>query len=256
MQRKIYSQTLKRAKLVIEKNSSANSWGTIKDFVVTLGAASGIIGGVLWMGGRFFAYGYFERMNIPLYFLSFSAGEYTEVYLTTILLRIILFFTTNLPVFLSIIFLSLVTGIVLWLIQKRYKKLKLRDALVKIENINNKSLIISLIVLFFTSFFVAYSSGDAAAQYSLMNSRAITVYSSDMLPLGTTLTAIETNQQDPLFEYTGLYLLTRNNGKYYLFRELDAATCRPKQIYIVADSDLISVNIGESISLPKCSATP
>jgi len=100
---------------------------------------------------------------------------------------------------------------------------------------------------------MAYSSGDAAAQYFLMNSRTVTVYSREMLPLGITPTANTLNQQPSLFEYKDLFLLTHNNGKYYLFRELDIATCKPKQIFIVADNDLISVNIGESVSFPKCS---
>ena len=146
MPKKILSQTLKRPKSLAQKDpgeSQSSSWAKIKDFVVTLGAASGILAGVLWMGGRFYAYGYFERMNIPIYFLNFSSAEYAEVYLTSVVTKLIIPIISNFLAIAIGIVLALVAGIILRIAQRRYKKLKFKDALIKIENISNRFLVIT-----------------------------------------------------------------------------------------------------------------
>ncbi len=259
MPRKIYSQTLRRAKPTIEKSpneQTPNSWHKIKDFVVTLGATTGILAGVLWMGGRFYAYGYFERMNIPLYFLSFSTAEYAETYVTSIVGNIFTYISSRFQTLPIAIALIIAIALTLWLIQKHYTKLKIREAIAKIEEVNNRLLVIGFIALFLLSFLQAYKNGADAAEYIMENSQSITIYSKDLLPLKTPSIINVSNERSPLYEYTDFYLLTYNNGKYYFFREFDLENCKPKQVYIIKDNDTISVNIENNSTPLQCSATP
>lgn len=259
MQRKIYSQTLRRVKPIIEKSlnqQTPNSWHKIKDFVVTLGAATGILAGVLWMGGRFYAYGYFERMNIPIYFLSFSTAEYAETYVTSIVGNIVTYISSHFQMIILELILIIAVALILWLVQKRYKNIKIREAINKIEKISNNFIIVGYIALFFLSFLQAYKNGADAAEYIIRNSQSISFYSKDLLPLKNSSTVIVSDQNDTLYEYTGFYLLTYNNGKYYFFRELDITNCKPKQVYIIKDNDTISVNVENSFAPLQCSVTP
>jgi len=251
---------LKRSKpnrQVISVESQPDDWARTKDFIVTFGAMSGILAGVLWMGGRFYAYGYFERMNIPIYFLSFSAGEYAETYITSITGNILSYIFAHTLAILVAVIIVLVIALILWVVQKFYKNLKLLEAVEKINNINHRFLAISFFILFLFSFIAAYNNGGVAAYYAMTHARPTTVYSRDLLPLGVPSLVSTSDNKSLLYEFTGLYLLTFNNGKYYLFRELDLTTCKPKQVYIVPDSASISINIqSESLAFPNCSVSP
>lgn len=259
MPKKILSQTLRRTRsLIINKlnEPQPNSWIKIKDFVVTLGAATGILAGVLWMGGRFYAYGYFERMNIPLYFLSFSTAEYAETYVTSIIGNIFSYISSNFQTIFIGIALAIVIGLILRVIQNRYKKLKIRETIEKIDRLNNRFLVVFSCILFLLSFIAAYNNGSDAAYHAMTDSRSITIYSKDLLPLGTPSITTAPDQKSYLYEFTDLYLLTYNNGKYYLFSEFDLTDCKPKRVYIISDSSSISVNMGNTSPLPQCTIAP
>lgn len=245
MAKRNLSQTFKRPRQFVKENpvEKSSTWERVRDVIVTLGAASGILAGVLWMGGRFYAYGYFDRMNIPLYFLSFSAGEYAETYITSITGNILVFFIHYAKFIPVILVAGLIFGIVIWAIQKRYKKLKIREAVDKVYNLNNRLLVMLSLVLFLLSFAAAYDGGNTAAYYMLTNSYPVTVYSKDLLSLGTPSVVSSSDNKSSLYEFTGLYLLTYNSGKYYFFKELDLTTCKPKDVYIASDNDLIGINI-------------
>ena len=260
MSKKIQSQILKRFRPPIGKDfreSQFSSWTRIKDFIVTFGAASGVLAGVLWMGGRFYAYGYFERIHIPLYFLSFSAGEYAETYVTSIFANIITYMIANFWQILIVIILVIAVSLVLSVIQSRFKKLKIHEAVITIDNIGHRLLAISFVMLLFLSFFIAYNNGNAAASHTLANGQSVTVYSTELLPLGSPSTLKTPVQNSSLYAFTDLYLLTYNNGKYYFFTELDLVTCKPKQVYVVPDSSVAGVKINESsLAFPKCAISP
>jgi hypothetical protein len=245
MPKRILSQTLKRSKPNIRENSAEqpSAWAKLRDSLVTLGAASGILTGILWLGGRFYAFGYFGRMTVPIYFLNFPFGEYAENYVIYTAVDIIKFISDHFSLFaLEIILLALVM-IVLGVIQKKYKELKIREAVLNFENLNNKLLVALSVLLFLYSFLNAYRDGSNSAYYTLTHGQSVAVFSRDLLPLGTPSVVTAPNQNSSLYEFTGLYLLTYNSNKYYLFRELDLTTCKPKEIYIISDNDSISANI-------------
>ncbi|MBI3172911.1 MAG: hypothetical protein HYZ25_04275 [Chloroflexi bacterium] len=252
MQRKIYSQTLKHTKQAIDKGVNENvssSWQRVKNFVVTLGTISGVLAGVLWLGGRFYAYGYFERMNIPIYFLAFTPGEYAEVYMTSVLSTIMIIIEANIWNILAVLVLIAFTALLLRLIQNIYKTLKIKEAVLKLDKINQNFVIISTITFFLLTFFIAYNNGQAAANNILTESKSVTIYSNgDLLPIGDSTHVSNSS----LRMTSGLYLLTYNNEKYYFFRELDPVSCKPIQVYIIPDNQLVSVVIEESSRNISC----
>jgi len=245
MPKRILSQTLKRSKLNMKEKPSElpSGWSKIRDLVVTLGTASGILTGVLWLGGRFYAFGYFSRLNIPIYFLNFLFGEYAENYILYNLVGLVTFIIKNFYVFaISILASSILAFLYLWITRKR-NKANVLNTVSRIENINNKFLTFVLVLVFLYSFINAYRGGDLNASYVLDNRQSITVYSKDFLPLGMVSVITAPDQSSSLYEFTGLYLLTYNSGKYYFFKELDLTTCKPKDVYVISDTDSISVNI-------------
>ena len=75
----------------------------------------------------------------------------------------------------------------------------------------------------------------------IKNSYLVDIYSTNSLPLeqgnvveGTT---------PAITHYRNLHLLTFNNGKYYLFRELDTSTCKPREVFVVEESQNIHLVI-------------
>lgn len=252
MQKKIRSQTLRRIQPGVDKRhngDSSSSWIKIKDFLVTLAAVSGILASVLWIGGRFYAYGYFEQMNIPLYFLSFSPGEYAETYVISIIANIITYVFTHVFQLLIAIIFIFVAVLLLHAIQNRYKELKIREAIYKIDSATQNLTILSIILLLLLSFMAAYNNGQTAANHSLAKSQPVTLYSKELLSSDVLKSTIVPNQDSSLYLTTGLYLLTYNNGKYYLFKELDPISCKPKHVFIIPDNELTSVIVEEASPL-------
>lgn len=236
-----------------------DNWGKFRDFVVMLGAASGIFVGVLWLGGRFYAYGYYTRIGVPLYFLDFSIWEYGENYILTIFIGVMKFILDNFWMGVTEIIGLAIVFIILWVIQKLWKNLKIRKAFDVIERINKKFLMVLYIAAFFLSFLSVYRQGDDDAYRSLIQARSVTVYSKEFLALDSPSIIMAPDQGSSLYKFSGLRLSTYNSGKYYLFRELeqDQASCKPQQVFVVTDNDSITLLIDGTPETPlPCSAPP
>jgi hypothetical protein len=216
---------------------------SIQEAITVLGGITGIIVAILWLGGRFYADGYFSAMNIPSYQINFSIWEYAE----TSWMRLIFYFLEKIYaplVLLATIFLAIFLSTAI--LQHIFPKLKIVDALKNLESEINKlrksyrpifvfSLSSYFIYLMLLAFLDINASGYAVGRSSVLTkSYSIEVYSKSTLPLGAG--HVVPNVPSTLIKYHGLHLLTYNNGKYYLFRDIDPITCKPIQVFIVADS--------------------
>jgi hypothetical protein len=47
--------------------------------------------------------------------------------------------------------------------------------------------------------------------------------------------------EQPVYQYQGFHLIVHANGRYILFRNLDPGTCRPTDVFIIHDDQIISV---------------
>lgn len=216
---------------------------SIQEAVSILGGITGIIVATLWLAGRFYMAGYFSAMNIPAFQINFSVWEYAEAAWS----RVILYFLINIfvPLVLaSSVALASLVGILT--LQRMFPKLKLVGLLdgitVKAQNLPRrfKSVLTFVLIIYLIYILLDLSTNlNASGQEQgritvLTRSYAVEVFSKEYLALGSP--EIMSNTTPTLMHYRGLRLLTFNNGKYYLFRDVDPVTCRPAQVFIISDN--------------------
>jgi hypothetical protein len=215
----------------------------IQEAVSILGGITGIIVAILWLAGRFYMAGYFGAMNIPAFQINFSVWEYAEAAWS----RVILYFLRQIfiPLILasSVALASLVTILAL---QSLFPKLKLvgllEGIILQVQNLPGrfKSVLAFVLIMYFIYILLDMSTNinvsgqDQGRVTVLTRSYAVEVYSKDYLPLGSP--EVMSNTTPTLMHYSGLRLLTFNNGRYYLFRDVDPITCRPSQVFIISDN--------------------
>lgn len=222
----------------------------IQEAVSILGGITGTIVGILWLAGRFYMAGYFSAMNIPVFQINFSVWEYAEAAWS----RVILYFLIN--IFVPLILASsiaLASLVAILALQRLFPKLKLVALLegitLRAQNLPErfKSVIAFVLIMYFIYILLDLSTNlnssgqDQGRATVLTRSYAVEVYSKDYLPLGPL--QVMPNTTPALLHYSGLRLLTFNNGKYYLFRDVDPITCRPLQVFIISDNPDVHLTV-------------
>lgn len=226
----------------------------VKEIIGSLVAAGGLFVAVLWVAGRVCASGYFEAMNIPMYHTSFSIWEYAEVaWFPLILYSLITVVVISLTAW--IIFL-LANFVFSRLAHRLEKNIKRRPP--KIPNgprLPAATMFIvaylaacGLVLLFvvITSFgFIFLFGQDLGRHVVLESAKQIEVITNTPQVLGVPkiISSTVNSTTSTLYVYEGLRLLTYNEGKYYLFREIDPVTCRPKLVYVINEKQYVQVNI-------------
>jgi hypothetical protein len=236
---------------------------SIQESISILGGMTGIIVAILWLAGRFYMAGYFSAMNIPAFQINFSVWEYTEAAWS----RVILYFLINIfvPSILasSVALASIVAILALQQIFPRLKLVELLDGVtVQAQNLPRrfKSILAFVLIIYLIYILLDLSTNlNASGQEQgrvtvLTRSYAVEVFSKEYLPLGAP--AIMSNTTPTLMHYRGLRLLTFNNGKYYLFRDVDPITCRPAQVFIISDNPDVHLTVSpiEPVEAP-CAGT-
>jgi hypothetical protein len=216
---------------------------TIQEAVSILGGITGIIVAILWIAGRFYAAGYYSAMNIPSFQVNFSIWEYAEVSW----LKLIFFFLRKIyPLLVSVAAIFFFVPLFASVLQRIFPTLKVFDLvrslalqIKRAPSSMSYMLVFSIIVYFSYLLLLALVDINRTGQVEGKNvvftsSYTVEVYSSFFLPLGTP--NVMSNTDPTLLRYEGLRLLTFNNGKYYLFRDIDPVTCKPSQVFIIPES--------------------
>jgi hypothetical protein len=254
------------ARLVIvrdgEKTFRKPMLDILREWVGLITASAGAFAVLLYLAGRSYAGGYFSSMNIPAYQVSFTLWEYGEVGWVPLLLYpvgMILIVS-----FLSWVFNSLFDWIsprfrqfVQWLRQviKRWfpnlqfpeKSQETRDwfAITK----NTFFVFLVIIVLIFT-LSVAADFGKTNGRLAVLEKAPqVELVSQSIIPLDDTNIVESLPDVNGTYVYTGLRLLTFNDGKYYLFKDIDPITCKPIKVYIIETSEDIRINLLSPASL-------
>jgi hypothetical protein len=243
MPRRIQRKPIRQIREKVAGEQAVTQGINIQGLITVLGGITGIIVAILWTAGRFYAAGYFGAMNIPAFQINFSVWEYAEV----AWLKLIFYFLNRIyPIVLLLAIVPLATLILAFLLQRIFRRLKLIDAANKIvsrfgrlRSAISYIAVFTIIVIFSYVLLQAFVDINRSGQFEgkevvLSSSYAVQVYSKDYLPLGPP--KVITNTTSTLMEYNGLRLLTFNNGKYYLFRDIDPVTCKPSQVFVVTDS--------------------
>jgi len=189
-------------------------------------------------------------MNIPAFQINFSVWEYAELAWSRLIFYFLAKIYAPLIITASVAFTSFIAILIL---QRIFPTLKLIDLLQgmvsRVENFPRRlrGLFVFVLIMYFIYILLdVFIEINQSGQYEgrlavLTRSYGVEVYSKDSMPLGTP--KMMPNTTPVLMEYSGLRLLTFNNGKYYLFREVDPTTCRPAQVFIISDSPDVHLTV-------------
>lgn len=261
--------------LISEKKSALES---LREMIGLVSAGAGIFVALLYLAGRSFASGYFSAMNIPNYQVSFSLWEYGEVAWIPLLLYPIGMMTLSgfLGGVLNIILDWLSPSIVRflsWLKNKitiksprfrfpeSIRETKLWFAITK----SSFSILILIGLVILTLQFVSGFGRLNGQLHILQDSAQVELISTSPKALDdNNLSPVQSSGKD-YYIYKGFHLSTFNNGKYYLFKEIDPFTCKPLKVYVINAEQNLQVNLLPATSLashcqkdtsPQVIATP
>jgi hypothetical protein len=241
--------------------SSTSPSGTLKkllqqgkEAVAIWGGLAGLLVAVMWILGRAYARGYFEdAMGIPLYHLKFSTWEYGEPAWLILLVE-------GVVILLSGISLSFVVDFV-------YSRIRMPEMIRQSQLIQRLKKPLAVSIVFVVPLILTILFQESARKVGAdMGYRVVTekgieldLVSNTPLQLGSSKTLSNTivSETDSLFSYQDYRLLTFNEGRYFVFQQVDYATCRPKHIYIIDEDQLVQVKMEPASALsPGCTSLP
>lgn len=231
------------------KKSNSSSTTTVRDVVGILAGIGGFIVFYFWVAGRMFAAGYFGAMNIPSFMVSFQIWEYIEQSWSRLLFILLLYLIAG-----SILLLVL-SSLWHWLsvfvhnfTKAITKKIEFSIPRIDLHLPNLKANIYLLRQLFRAGLFLLLFS------FLLFYIFLMGINNGNLVVLNAQTVTVTTSNDNPLlFNNRELKLLAYNQGKYYVFEQIDPATCLPK-VMIIRESDITYVELGprSSIDLPTC----
>lgn len=238
------------------QTNSKGAFESLREVIGLIGAGTGIFAALLYLAGRSYAAGYFEAMNIPSYQVSFSMWEYGEVaWLPLLLYPIgIIVVTGFLMGILNRIldFLSpLLKRIVNWIktkITAKKPRLNLPESSSETEfwfSLAKRAffflLLVSLVV--FTLQFV-YGFGQINGRLHMEQfAKSIEIISPIPLPLDDNNVSPVPSSGQEYYVYEGLHLLTVNEKKYFVFRDVDPITKKPLKVYVIEGNQSLQINL-------------
>lgn len=240
-----------RYEKVVKQQSTVENLN-IQEAVTILGGIAGLIVAILWLAGRFYMAGYLGAMNIPAFQVSFSVWEYAEASWS----RLIFYFLSR--IYLPLVIIATVvlsSALVAYFLQRIFPKLRMIDALEAIvsqavnfqrnfRGVLTFAFIIYFVYILLEVFIAINGSGAGEGRKAVLEeSYTIEVYSKDSIPLGPSEPA--PNVPSTFNHYSGFRLLTHNNGKYYLFQEIDPTTCKPLKVFVITDTQDIYFVLGD-----------
>jgi hypothetical protein len=262
MPRRFQYQPKRYAARKIPREQTSTGYISIQEILTILGGVTGVIIAILWVAGRFYAAGYFGAMNIPAFQINFSIWEYAELSW----LKLIFFFLKK--IYLPLVILAGISLVPLlaFILQGIFPKLKIFDTVKnivsQIRRLSGIGYVLAFSIIIYFSYLLLLSFIDInrtgqveGKNIVLTSSYAVEVFSRDFLPIGTA--KVLSNTAPTLMQYSGLRLLTFNNGKYYLFRDLDPVTCKPSQVFIIPDTPEIHITLSAIVPIDvPCTITP
>ncbi len=273
--------------------ASGTAWlPPLKELISILGGTSAVFAVILWYAGRRYAEAYFTAMGIPWTQINLSLWDYAELGWPNIWLILVilggfvlfgLVFSDYMPPISRLKNRGRIVGVGFALVVALYILVVL---LVSDQTIKDAVAVVVGIIILFAMFSLVGWSGGSRGFRIMMIVYSFTVVLNVLLLFGDFargtgrvdgqnyaasdvsevrftlaepfLTNAPTNTRpsasgNVLFDYEGFYLLRYNDGRYFLFKQLNAQ-CQPDKIYTVKDSDIRSIEYSSS-PRPKCVPT-
>ena len=219
-----------------------------KDLISLITGIGGVVIFYFWIAGRMYAAGYFTAMNIPIYMVNFPTWEYIEQSWFRLLLFLVIYTLTG------TILLTLIRTIWHWLILllRKFVPEKVRNLFRSFRPLSRLMFpdlqpsirlfrylfnVLIILILFSILLIYIFLIGLHNGNKNVFSAQSIEISSSSNTP----------------FQYSNLRLLTYNQGKYFVFNEIDQTTCKP-QVMVLDESYITAIEIGQTamINFPEC----
>lgn len=251
---------------------------SLRDWIGVITAGASIFAALLYLAGRSYATGYFESMNIPGYQVSFSIWEYGEVaWLPLLLYPVLMLFSCGclagviglIKEWVYDVFIKrLINRFIKWIFNfsllvrlRKWLSQKIRLPAIHLPVLSKMTLdflgmafyafyvLLFIAFVIFTLNFVRIYGQTIGKTNVLTNSVQVELVSTVPLALDDNqLSSMKASGKD-YYVYKGFRLLTVNNGKYYLFKEINSETCKPVKVYIIESQQDLQVSLSSAVSL-------
>jgi len=234
------------------KSNSQTILTSLRDFIGLITAGLGIFAALLYLAGRSYASGYFGAMNIPEYMVSFSLQEYGAAswlplfgYPITALSLGWIFLWALYKIRNLISSTKWFLSVRAWLIlHDRSQKNNLREKHLS-QIFDFIAIVVILIVFISSTLFLVADIGEKGGKFEVLEG------SSPIDIISTAPLALENGNSaaGQFYIYRGYKLLTLNNGKYYLFKDIDLGTCKPTHVFVIDADQIKQVILSPATSL-------
>ncbi|MBI9050815.1 MAG: hypothetical protein JEZ00_15450 [Anaerolineaceae bacterium] len=233
----------------IAKNNKPSSFlDNLIKIVGLISAATAIFIALFYIFGRKYAIGYFGAMDIPEYMVTFSMWEYGAVaWFPLVFLVFISTITFIVFPFLELLFSKPIKAIGNVLSKKRKRKHEVKNPFIKENYEPIKQILFGIVILagcfmFYQGLKITTNIGAITGEYYLLNNANIVeLHSMSPHTINDRKIINSGSNRDSYYVYEGFRLLTINNGKYYLFKELNPETCKPERVYIIDEASVDQV---------------
>ncbi len=227
---------------------------SVRELITLLGASAGLFAGLFYLAGRSYASGYFGAMNIPEYMISLSLQDYAS--------------SSWLPMFVYPAMMIAIGGL-MWgvvyaardFVSPYFKKKFTKLPKINLPGIGSQARLMftlfgigvfSLGSIWFvtTCLSVVERIGALNGKKALLEQSMPTDLIADK-PIMAEPIEVISGAEGTYYVYSGFRLLQVNNGKYYLFKEIDPDTCKPRLVYIVDAAQFRQINLSPATSLKE-----
>ena len=228
---------------------------SVQKMVALITGAAGIFVALLYVAGRSFASGYFAAMNIPDYHVNFSLWEYGWVsWLPLFLAPVVIILMSSLFGGISNRLLDLLMPLSIRLANWLRRRVTLHRLSLDIPEASRQTrlwfsiaraaftTLLLLGIVIFTMYLVTLWGNLNGRTYVLYDASPVEIVSATPMAFGGVPASVQ-QLGNGEYAYLGLRVLTYNAGKYYFYKDIDAVTCRPSKVYVVAADKLLQVNL-------------
>lgn len=244
---------------MISQGKKQDLFTSVRELLGLITASAGIFAVLFYLAGRSYVSGYFGAMNIPEYLISFSLQEYVMLAWQSVLIYPVFIFVVG-GLFWGILYtlrdyLSPVTYRFLNWLKNKAKNLlsfihlpnfhlpKLSRETRLMYAMLGIGLLVAMVIVTISSALtfierIGQLDGKNALLEKSMNVELITDK-----PVMSEQVDVITSHEGIFYVYKDFRLLYVTSEKYYLFKEIDPSTCKPRKVFIIDKALFNQVNL-------------
>jgi hypothetical protein len=244
---------------MISQAKKQGLFNSVRELIGLLTASAGIFAVLFYLAGRSYVSGYFGAMSIPEYLVSFSLQEYVMLAWQSVLIYPVFIFVVG-GLFWGIVYTlrdylsPVIFRFLNWLKNKAKNLLSFIHLptihLPKLSRETHLMYAMLGIGLLFAMVIVTVSSaltfveqiGQINGKNALLE-KSLNVELITDKPVMSEQVDVITNHEGIFYVYKDFRLLYVTNEKYYLFKEIDPTTCKPRKVFVIDRELFNQVNL-------------